>query len=43
MKSTIETDGKTTVINAPANDFTRYGEATAERALATLIELRVTG
>ncbi|WP_229886956.1 hypothetical protein [Streptomyces subrutilus] len=41
VKSTIEADGKTTVIDAPANDFTSYGEATAERTPATLIELRV--
>ncbi|MFF3982283.1 hypothetical protein ACWGNF_24740 [Streptomyces sp. NPDC055808] len=42
VKTTIkDPDGNITVINAPANDFTGYGEATAQRVPATLIELRV--
>jgi hypothetical protein len=41
VKTTIkEDDGTTTVINAPANDFTGYGEATTGEP-TTLIELRV--
>jgi hypothetical protein len=44
VKTTIrEDDGTTTVINAPANDFTGYGEASAEAEPTTLIELRVAG
>ncbi|MFF4189318.1 hypothetical protein ACFYZ9_39640 [Streptomyces sp. NPDC001691] len=44
VKTTIkDPDGDTTVINAPANAFTGYGEATAERIPTSLIELRVTG
>ncbi|WP_229886942.1 hypothetical protein [Streptomyces subrutilus] len=43
VKSTIEAGGKTTVIDAPANDFTSFGEATAEGVSSALIELRVTG
>ncbi|GAA2469671.1 hypothetical protein ACFPFX_35140 [Streptomyces mauvecolor] len=42
VKTTIkDPDGDITVINAPANTFTGYGEATAERVPASLIELRV--
>ncbi|MFE2877388.1 FG-GAP-like repeat-containing protein [Streptomyces roseus] len=43
VKTTIEADGTKTVIDAPANDFTGYGEATADRVKSSLIELRVTG
>jgi hypothetical protein len=43
VKTTIEANGTKTVIDAPANDFTGYGEATAERIKSSLIELRVTG
>jgi hypothetical protein len=44
VKTTIrEDDGTTTVINAPANDFTGYGEAGASGDSTTLIELRVSG
>ncbi|WP_190160849.1 FG-GAP-like repeat-containing protein [Streptomyces litmocidini] len=43
VKTTIEADGTKTVIDAPANDFTGYGEATADRIKSSLIELRVTG
>ncbi|MCJ0875837.1 hypothetical protein [Streptomyces sp. AP-93] len=43
VKSTIEADGVKTVINAPANDFTSFGEATAESTPSALIELRVAG
>lgn len=44
VKTTIrEDDGTTTVINAPANDFTGYGEAGASGDPTTLIELRVSG
>lgn len=43
VKSTIEAGGQTTVIDAPANDFTSFGEATAESVPSTLIELRVGG
>lgn len=45
VKNTIrEDDGTTTVINAPANDFTGYGEAgTTDGKPTMLIELRVTG
>ncbi|WP_405769585.1 hypothetical protein OG539_33715 [Actinacidiphila glaucinigra] len=43
VKTTIrEDDGTTTVINAPANDFTGYGESGASGEPTTLIELRVT-
>ncbi|MFG5723014.1 hypothetical protein [Streptomyces murinus] len=41
VKTTImETDGSKTVITAPANDFTGYGEAVTGKP-TTLIELRV--
>ncbi|MFI1727658.1 hypothetical protein ACH40E_00125 [Streptomyces acidicola] len=44
VKTTIrEDDGTTTVINAPANDFTGYGEAGETGEPTTLIELRVAG
>ncbi|MFJ8164137.1 FG-GAP-like repeat-containing protein [Streptomyces sp. NPDC096136] len=43
VKTTIEANGTKTVIDAPANDFTGYGEATSDRVKSTLIELRVTG
>jgi hypothetical protein len=44
VKNTIkEADGTTTVITAPANDFTGYGEAAADPEQTTLIELRITG
>ncbi|MGW1813046.1 hypothetical protein ACWCQM_05610 [Streptomyces sp. NPDC002125] len=45
VKNTIrEDDGDTTVIDAPANDFTGYGEAgTVDGEPTTVIELRVTG
>ncbi|MGW2349703.1 hypothetical protein [Actinacidiphila glaucinigra] len=43
VKTTIrEDDGTTTVINAPANDFTGYGESGASGNPTMLIELRVT-
>ncbi|MFE2046613.1 hypothetical protein ACFXAZ_38025 [Streptomyces sp. NPDC059477] len=43
VKTTIrEDDGTTTVVNAPANDFTGYGEAGASGDPTMLIELRVT-
>ncbi|MFI9614075.1 hypothetical protein ACIHCM_20830 [Streptomyces sp. NPDC052023] len=43
VKTTIrEDDGTTTVINAPANDFTGYGESGASGEPTMLIELRVT-
>ncbi|MFE9614207.1 hypothetical protein [Streptomyces sp. NPDC006012] len=43
VKTTIrEDDGTTTVINAPANDFTGYGESGASGDPTMLIELRVT-
>lgn len=42
VKTTIKAaDGATTVINAPANDFTGYGEAGSTGEPTTLIELRV--
>lgn len=41
VRTTIKADGKTDVIEAPANDFTGYGEAGASRVRSTLIELRV--
>ncbi|MFH8260710.1 S1 family peptidase [Streptomyces roseolus] len=43
VKSTIEANGTKTVIDAPAHDFTGYGEATQNGVRSTLIELRVTG
>ncbi|MFF8681165.1 hypothetical protein ACF07F_24935 [Streptomyces sp. NPDC015237] len=45
VKTTIkDADGTTTVINAPANDFTGYGESGAVNGdPTTLIELRVAG
>ncbi|MCX4870843.1 hypothetical protein OHU11_03680 [Streptomyces sp. NBC_00257] len=45
VKTTIKNgDGSTTVINAPANDFTGYGEAgEVGGEPTTLIELRVAG
>ncbi|MET9881326.1 hypothetical protein ABZZ36_43175 [Actinacidiphila glaucinigra] len=44
VKTTVkEDDGTTTVINAPANDFTGYGEAGADGDPTMLIELRITG
>ncbi|MEU6611964.1 hypothetical protein ABZ922_44425 [Streptomyces shenzhenensis] len=44
VKTTIKKDdGTTTVINAPANDFTGYGEAGADGDPTMLIELRITG
>ncbi|CAC36721.1 hypothetical protein PV411_33915 [Streptomyces sp. NRRL_B-16638] len=44
VKTTIkDTDGTATVINAPANDFTGYGEAGSTGEPTTLIELRVAG
>ncbi|MFC9117919.1 hypothetical protein ACFTWN_31875 [Streptomyces sp. NPDC057092] len=44
VKTTVrEDDGTTTVINAPANDFTGYGESGASGDPTMLIELRVTG
>ncbi|WP_190100565.1 hypothetical protein [Streptomyces griseoflavus] len=44
VRTTIREDnGTTTVINAPANDFTGYGESGASGEPSTLIELRVTG
>lgn len=43
VKTTVrEDDGTTTVINAPANDFTGYGESGASGERTMLIELRVT-
>lgn len=42
VKTTIQAeDGATTVVDAPANDFTGYGEATPAIETSTLIELRV--
>ncbi|MEU7401787.1 hypothetical protein [Streptomyces sp. NPDC044948] len=42
VKTTVrEDDGTTTVINAPANDFTGYGESGASGEPTMLIELRV--
>lgn len=43
VKSTIQAGSKTTVVDAPANDFTSFGEATANGVQSTLIELRVAG
>lgn len=44
VKTTLrEEDGTTTVIDAPANDFTGYGESGASQQPTVLIELRVTG
>lgn len=44
VKTTVrEGDGTTTVINAPANDFTGYGESGASGEPTMLIELRVNG
>ncbi|MFH8260713.1 trypsin-like serine protease [Streptomyces roseolus] len=43
VKTTIEANGTKTVVDAPANDFTGYGEATGTPVRSTLIELRVTG
>ncbi|MFE9743205.1 trypsin-like serine protease [Streptomyces sp. NPDC006477] len=43
VKTTIEANGAKTVVDAPANDFTGYGEATQGGLRSTLIELRVTG
>ncbi|TRV73341.1 hypothetical protein FKN01_27665 [Streptomyces sp. 130] len=45
VKTTLrDGDGATTVINAPANDFTGYGESgQVDGAPTTLIELRVAG
>ncbi|MGO4462611.1 hypothetical protein AB4039_35790 [Streptomyces sp. M-16] len=40
---TIEADGKSTSLDAPANRFTGYGEAGANGTVSTLIELRVAG
>ncbi|MFK0121647.1 hypothetical protein [Streptomyces sp. NPDC090994] len=43
VKTTLrEDDGTTTVVNAPANDFTGYGESGASGERTMLIELRVT-
>lgn len=43
VKTTLrEDDGTTTVINAPANNFTGYGESGDSGERTTLIELRVT-
>ncbi|MFI0242926.1 hypothetical protein [Streptomyces sp. NPDC016845] len=42
VKTTVrEDDGTTTVINAPANNFTGYGESGASGERTMLIELRV--
>lgn len=42
VKTTLrKTDGTSNVINAPAGNFTGYGEAGADRQRTTLIELRV--
>ncbi|MER6853989.1 hypothetical protein AB0A81_39755 [Streptomyces flaveolus] len=44
VKTTLrEGDGTTTVINAPANDFTGYGESGDSGDPTVLIELRVAG
>ncbi|WP_405983818.1 hypothetical protein [Streptomyces sp. NBC_00872] len=44
VKTTIRAaDGTTTVINAPANNFTGYGESGQVVNPSSLIELRVTG
>lgn len=44
VKTTIKKgDGTTTVINAPANDFTGYGESGGSGESTTLIELRIAG
>ncbi|MFI1455961.1 trypsin-like serine protease [Streptomyces roseus] len=44
MKNTISApDGTKTVVDAPANDFTSFGEATSASVRSTLIEIRATG
>ncbi|GGR08864.1 hypothetical protein [Streptomyces pilosus] len=44
VRTTVrEDDGTTTVIDAPANDFTGYGESGASGEPTMLIELRVNG
>ncbi|MFF4169321.1 hypothetical protein [Streptomyces sp. NPDC001744] len=45
VKTTLkEADGSTVVINAPANDFTGYGESgSAEGEATVLVELRIAG
>ncbi|MFE1963260.1 hypothetical protein [Streptomyces sp. NPDC059479] len=44
VRTTIKAaDGTTTVINAPANDFTGYGESGETVNPSSLIELRVAG
>ncbi|MGW7090680.1 hypothetical protein [Streptomyces sp. NPDC054874] len=44
VEATVEkVDGTSTVINAPAGEFTGYGEAGEDRERTTLIELRVDG
>ncbi|UPT46826.1 MULTISPECIES: hypothetical protein [Streptomyces] len=43
VKATIRAgDGATAVVNAVANDFTGFGEATPESESSALIELRIT-
>ncbi|HBF82308.1 MAG TPA: hypothetical protein DD420_20980 [Streptomyces sp.] len=43
VKTTVrKDDGTSSVINAPAGQFTGYGESGADRERTTLIELRVT-
>ncbi|MFB7030217.1 MULTISPECIES: hypothetical protein [unclassified Streptomyces] len=45
VKNTLKkADGSTTVVNAPANDFTGYGESGSTEGEATvLVELRIAG
>ncbi|MDP5309333.1 hypothetical protein OG345_40500 (plasmid) [Streptomyces sp. NBC_01220] len=44
VKATLEkADGTSKVLNAPAGEFTGYGESGADRERTTLIELRVEG
>ncbi|MFE3329794.1 hypothetical protein [Streptomyces sp. NPDC059176] len=43
VKATITADGKETVINAPSNDYTPFGETGNSGKRSVLVELRVTG
>ncbi|PRH76723.1 hypothetical protein C6N75_24070 [Streptomyces solincola] len=43
VKATITAEGEKTVINAPANDYVTFGEATEGGSRSVLVELRVTG
>ncbi|WP_058042315.1 hypothetical protein [Streptomyces roseifaciens] len=43
VQATVRANGERTVIDAPKNDYTPFGEGSGSAARAVLLELRVTG